>query len=164
MRDHGIRQVVRKGLDWLDRQPGLVFWVVLYLVRWPVIIPVSWFQGWLASLFLRAHELDGPLQPHLSMLIVPPLLETFIECTLPYWILSRLGKIPVGRPWGFIVLSGGLMALLHFPYALPCGFVTGVFLAYGYAHFAPRSQGLAFAATALFHAAINAAGFVWLQM
>ena len=56
------------------------------------------------------------------------------------------------------------MALLHFPYALPCGFVTGAFLAYCYAHFAVRSQWLAFVAAALYHAAINLVGFVLLGL
>jgi hypothetical protein len=164
MRNHRLIAAGRKSLDWLDRQPGFVFWLVLYLTRWPVIIPVSWLQGLLGSLFLGAAEMEMTLKPHVGMLVFPPLLETFIECTLPYWILSRMKRIRPGRPWGFICISGIIMALLHFPYALPCGFVTGVFLAYCYAHFAARSQWRAFAATALYHAAINAVGFVLLSL
>lgn len=164
MHDHRFIDVGRRWLDWLDHRHGLVFWIVLYLARWPVIIPVSWLQGLLASLFLSIDQANGTLQPNVGTLIFPPLLETLIECALPYWVLSRMKRIPAGRPWGFILISGGIMALLHFPYALPCGFVTGVFLAYCYAHFSARSQWLAFGATALYHAAINVVGFVLLGL
>jgi hypothetical protein len=155
---------LRSALDWLDRQNGGVFWAVLYLARWPVIVPVVWLQVLLASLLMSGADKAVTLRPHVVMLVLPPILETLIECTLPYWVLSGLKRLGAGRPWGFILISGGVMALLHWPFALPCGFVTGVFLAYCYAHFAPRSRWLAFGATALYHAAINAVGFVLLLL
>lgn len=163
MREHRLAVVGRRWLDWLDRQHGPVFWAVLYLARWPVIVPLGQLQGLLASFFLSNAEMAVPLRPHIGMMVFPPILETLIECTLPYWVLSRMRRIGAGRPWGFILISGGIMALLHWPFALPCGFVTGVFLAYCYAHFAPRSLWLAFGATALYHAAFNAVGFVLLE-
>ena len=164
MRYGSLAMSGQKWLDWLDRQHGFVFWIVLYLARWPVIIPVGWLQGMLASLFLGNPPANATLQPYVGMLIYPPILETLVECTLPYGVLSRMGRISTGRPWAFIVVSGGIMGVLHLPYALPCGFVTGLFLAYCYAHFAKRSHWLAFAATALYHAAINVVGFVLLAL
>ena len=52
------------------------------------------------------------------------------------------------------------MLVLHPPLAAPCTLVTGVFLAYCYAHFAIGSHWKALAATSLFHAAINLVGLV----
>jgi len=152
---------VNRYLDRLEQQRDGVFWLVLYLVRWPVIIPVGYVQGLLASGVVGASDAWRPGVGGGALLVpivVPPIVETLIECTLPYWILKRLGKIGPARPWTFILISASIMALLHFPVAVPGGFVTGMFLAYGYGHFATRGHAAAFAYTALYHAAINAVG------
>ena len=53
------------------------------------------------------------------------------------------------------------MVLLHplTPVVITFAFVTGSFLAYVYAHFAPQSRFKAFLHTAVFHAAINVVGW-----
>jgi hypothetical protein len=138
------RSLVLPGcLDWLDRQRDGIFWSVLYLVRWPVIIPVSFVQGLLVAGVLGGRDAWKPEVGGAALLvpiILPPILETLIECTLPYWILKRLGRIASARPWTFILISASMMALLHFPVAVSCAFVTGMFLAYCYGHFAIRGH------------------------
>jgi hypothetical protein len=98
--------------------------------------------------------------------VLAPVLETLTECLLPYWIMRKLNLIPAaGRAWGFVAVSAILMALLHFtawPAALLPSLITGAFLGYTFAHFAPNNFGQAFLHTALFHAAINLVG--WIQL
>jgi hypothetical protein len=110
-------------------------------------------------------ELSGvnPIILFAIIVIIDPLLETLLECSLPFFILSLIhrknGKLPA-RPWLFIIISAMLMALLHPMLAaiLP-SLITGLFLAYCYAHFANRSFGSAILYTTAFHAAINIVGW-----
>lgn len=66
------------------------------------------------------------------------------------------------RTWPFVVVSAAAMVLLHplTPVVITFAFITGLFLAYVYEHFAPRSQFKAFFHTATFHAAINLVGWI----
>jgi hypothetical protein len=158
------RSAVTRVLDWLDARGPLQFFALLYIARWVVIVPMAA----LSHRFLDTSDQErvwewltakdaAALAFHL--LLRSPLIETLIECVLPYLIITRIQKRWVRRPWGFIVASGFVMALMHpMLFALPFAFVTGVFLAYCYAHFAIHSTWRAFAATAAFHAAINVVG------
>jgi hypothetical protein len=116
-------------------------------------IPESWSEG-------------SPLGLFVGLVVVPPLIETLVECTGPYWLFSRLRGYRRNRPkrcWGFIVVSASMMALLHpILAALMPAFVTGAFLAYCYQHFAPVGIWRAIAGTWAFHGAINLVGWTML--
>jgi len=158
-----------KWLDWLDSQKGWQFMGIVYIVRWFIIIPYM-----IASKFLFTDaqiseaSLSGlrevnPIILFLAIVIISPLLETLLECSFPYFIISvihrKKGKLPA-RSWSFIIISALLMVLLHPMLAaiLP-SLITGLFLAYCYAHFANRNFGSAFFYTTAFHAAINIVGW-----
>jgi hypothetical protein len=154
---------LKSWLDWLDRQNDVVFFVVLYFVRWPVVLSLSALQ----SIFVRALVGDKAMESFLPsnalvaflvMVVAYPIIETPLECSLPYWFLKKLDKINAPRPWLFIFVSAALMGFLHC--GLPLSLVTGLFLGYCYAHYAGKSQGLALGCTVLFHAAINLTGWV----
>jgi hypothetical protein len=98
--------------------------------------------------------------------IIPPLLETLVECSLPYWVISRIRDYRAKRPrrcWGFVAVSACVMAAFHpMLAALLPAFVTGAFLAYCYAHLALTGIGRTILATAVFHGAINIVGWTML--
>lgn len=110
----------------------------------------------------------SPLVLLLGFLVIAPVLETLVECLLPYAIMNRLGRIPSGRrAWGFIGVSAVLMALWHlsaWPAAIVPSLITGAFLAYTFAHFAPESRSRAFLHTWAFHAGINLVGWTLLTI
>ena len=152
-----------KVLDRLDRLSPWAFTGILYILRWMVIIPLA-FVLTLFTTSSQAVEFQGaPLGLFIGFIFLAPLGETLIECALPYWVMLKFNKIPLGkRPWLFVAISAGIMALLHieaWPLALPPSLMTGAFLAYTYAHFAPRGFGRALLHTSLFHAAINIIGW-----
>lgn len=158
-----------KWLDWLDSKSGWKFVGIIYIVRWCLIVPYM-----IASKFLftdaqiseasmsKLQEMN-PITLFLGIVIISPLLETLLECSLPFFIISVIhrnkGKLPA-RPWLFIIISAMLMVLLHPMLAaiLP-SLITGLFLAYCYAHFANRNFGSALLYTTAFHAAINIVGW-----
>lgn len=153
-------------LDRLDAQQPWRFLLVLYFLRWLILLPAAALSGWLFpgesdTLFQDLGALQiGTLA--LSMLILNPCFETLVECTLPYWILNKI-RAPSGRPWVFIFVSAALMAVLHqtLPALIP-SLITGLFLAYTYGHFAAQNQVKATLLTVLFHACINLVGFLLL--
>lgn len=157
-------------LDWLDSKAPWQFVGILYIVRWCLIVPYM-----IAAIFLftDAHiskaslpeELSGmnPFLLFANLVIIAPLLETLLECSLPFFILSLIyrkkEKLP-SRPWLFVIISAMLMVLLHpMLAAIVPSLVTGLFLAYCYAHFAARNFGSALLYTTAFHAAINVVGW-----
>jgi hypothetical protein len=158
-----------KWLDWLDSKKGWQFVGIIYIVRWCFIVPYM-----IASKFIftdaqisqasmsQLREIH-PITLFLAIVIISPLLETLLECSLPYFILfvihRKKGKLPP-RPWSFIIISALLMVLLH-PVlaAIVPSLITGLFLAYCYAHFAYRNFGSALFYTTAFHAAINIVGW-----
>jgi len=153
----------RAFLDRLDRLPPWAFTGTLYLLRWPVIL----LAGVLLDPLLgpgRALEFDAsPVRLLVGFLLIAPLSETLLECALPYWIIrKRRGKSLGPRPWGFVIVSAALMAILHidaWPHAIVPSLITGSFLAYTYAHFAVRNTRQAILHTTVFHAAINLVGW-----
>lgn len=165
-----MRPTIIKLLDWLDRRDSCHFIIMLYVFRWIVLIPILVLDAFLlneaqsgaASMPNEWSELT-PIGLFLGLVIVPPLLETIIECTIPFWIFARVRNYQQMRPvrcWGFITVSACIMAMLHpMIAAIVPAFITGGFLAYCYAHFAPRSIWKAILATFVFHAAINMVGW-----
>ena len=162
-------------LDWLERRSAWQFVAILYVGRWIALAPIL-----LASHFLLtpAHQASAampeewragsPLGLFVGLVLVPPILETVVECTLPYWVFAKVRNYRRHRPrrcWGFVAVSACLMAVLHpMVGALLPALVTGAFLAYCYAHFAARNVWQALLATTLFHAAINLVGWTLLVL
>lgn len=148
-------------LNWLDRLPDWRFTSTLYLLRWLVIVPIS-LVLWPFSSSAAAFHGDGdPWEYLLPFLVVAPTLETLIECTLPYWVLNKVLNVRREPHWPFVFVSATAMVVLHplVPTVIVFAFITGAFLAYVYAHFAPTSHLKAFLHTAVFHAGINLVGW-----
>jgi len=162
-------------LDWCDRRNALQFLGILYAVRWICLAPLLALSHFVFTneQVASASVTEAPQEMNLWILllqfvIVAPLLETLVECSLPYLIISRIRKYQQNRPkrsWGFIAISACTMALLH-PVlaAIPPSLITGAFLAYCYAHFAEKSIPQAILATIGFHGAINIVGWTMLVM
>jgi hypothetical protein len=154
----------RRALDRLDSLSPWAFTGSLYLARWLIILPVAFAGQWLGAAKGGA-RFDAPVMTLLfGFLVLAPLFETVLECAAPYWLMRKAGLVAAGRrPWGFVVVSALLMALLHldaWPAALLPSLVTGGFLAYTYGHFAPQGGGTALGHTAVFHAGINIIGWL----
>jgi hypothetical protein len=158
------RLAMTNTMDRLDRLSPWAFTGSLYLLRWAVIIPISC----ISRLFVGT---SGNVTANASDLILlfgwvflSPLLETVLECAIPYWLMRKARGVPDGkRPWRFVAVSAAIMAVLHlgaWPAALLPALVTGGFLAYTYGHFAIRGLRPAMLHTASFHAAINIVGWV----
>lgn len=165
-----------RWLDRLDALGAVRFTLTLYAVRWVVLLPM------LGVLFIvgpssaarqaaQAHAETDLSVRAFQLLLAAPVVETLAECYAPYLILllffGSRRNISWKRPWFFVWISALIMVLvhpLHWTIIIPAA-VTGVFLAYTYAHFAPKSLGLAFLATTIFHSGINLVGFVsfWLS-
>ena len=162
---------VTRLLDWLDTRNAWQFLGLLYLARWVALIPVIVLEQVVftgaqtqAASMPEQWRHGSPLGMFLGLVIFPPLLETLVECSLPYWLIGKLWvSRRSGRAWGFILVSAFVMAVLHAMLAalLPAS-ITGAFLAYCYAHFAPSSISKAILATAGFHGAINLVGWTML--
>ena len=162
-------------LDWLDRRNAWHFVGILYLARWVALAPIMVLIHFVfteaqksAASMPEEWSKGTPLGLFLVLVVIAPLLETVAECTLPYWIISRVRDYRRNRPkrcWGFVAISACMMAALHPMLAglLPA-LVTGAFLAYCYAHFASSSIWEAILATAVFHGAINTVGWTMLVM
>jgi len=147
---------------WLDGLSDQRFTLFLYLLRWAIVVPL----GWLLSPFTTSADTikmpsADPWSLVIPFLIVAPVLETFLECTLPYTLMYRLRGRQPRSPWPFVVLAALAMVALHplTPVVIVFAFITGAFLAYVYRHFAPQSQLKAFVHTAVFHAGINIVGW-----
>ena len=161
---------ISRALDWLDHRKRWQFVAVLYVVRGALITAIMaiehlCFPGDQQSV-AQASELSklNPGVLLVLLVIMSPLIETLLECSLPYFIFSRMRNYRQSRPtrpWGFVVVSACVMALLHpMLSALAPSLVTGTFLGYCYAHFAARNAGQAILATSVFHGAINMVGWI----
>jgi hypothetical protein len=151
----------------LNRLDGLSPWAFtgsLYLARWIIIIPIGYALGQLGVSESTITFDASAIVLFFGFIFLAPLLETVLECVVPYWLMLKLRRIPAGkRPWGFVAISGMIMTLVHigaWPAALLPSFVTGAFLAYTYGHFAVRRLGSAILHTWAFHAAINIVGWI----
>ncbi|MCX5771723.1 MAG: hypothetical protein NTZ09_15840 [Candidatus Hydrogenedentes bacterium] len=129
----------------------------LWLARWVIILPLAFLLG------DKPPTISPSAMPALFVgaLILSPVVETLLECTLVYqlgkWFFWKKGPRP-SRPWGFIVAAALMMTVLHPINSSPLSFTTGAFLGYCYAHFAAHSRLRAFAFTTLYHTGINTVG------
>jgi len=166
---------VAAALDWLDARSPWQFVAVLYVARWAVLAPVMvlsqvvFTQAQQSAATIPENWSEGtPVGLFVGLVLGPPLLETVLECTLPYWIISRVRDYRTNKPkrcWGFVAVSACVMAALHpMLAALLPALITGGFLAYCYAHFAPTGTGKAILATTLFHGAINMVGWTMIVL
>ena len=151
----------------LNRLDGFSPWTftgALYLARWLIILPVAWALGLLGASNNKMTFQVSAIEGFIGFIFLAPLLETVLECVVPYWLMLKTRRITPGkRPWAFVILSATLMALLHlsaWPAALVPSLVTGTFLAYTYGHFAVCGVGQAILHTSVFHAAINIVGWL----
>ena len=136
---------------------------VLWAVRWVVILPFNWLMSKLNGDGGTAANVSGDLLVLFLILIVgPPLVETVVECVLPYTILRKLRGSAPGVL--FIITSAALMSLLHLIslIAILDSAITGAFIAFVYAAAARRGQKIAFVHAFSFHSAINLIG--WLML
>ncbi len=146
----------------LDALQDWQFTLVLYLLRWAIILPLSALLSPLATSAdsLRPANFD-PLSFFFSLVLIDPAVETLIECTVPYWVMCAiLGRRPRST-WPFVILSTLVMVALHAmtPLVILFTSITGSFLAFVYGHFASKSQWKAFLHTTAFHAGINIVGW-----
>jgi hypothetical protein len=147
--------------NWLHQLPDWQFTGMLYLLRWLVVVPLSWLLAPLGSPD-DVLEFEGSLLGiAISFLIVAPVLETLLECTLPYLLIHGLLKTERHSPWPFVIVSALAMVVLHplTPRVITFAFITGAFLAYVYYRFAAEDHRKAFLHTAVFHAGINIVGW-----
>lgn len=162
-------------LAWLDQRDAWQFVGVLYVARWVAlafVVALSHFvfsdhQNAAASIPEGLHKVNAAAL-FFMLVVISPLIETLVECTLPYFLISRVRDSRETRPnhsWGFVGVSACVMALLHpMLAALAPSLITGAFLAYCYAHFAARNTGQAILATTTFHAGINIVGWTMILM
>ena len=162
-------------LDWLDQRKPSQFVAILYALRWFALAPVMVLTPLIfnEAQRTRASMPDDMLRMDAGVLLVfmvfiGPFLETLVECTVPYFIISRIRDYRSNRPvrcWGFVATSACVMALGHpMLAALLPSLITGAFLAYCYAHFAEKSAGQAILATTVFHGAINIVGWTFIMI
>jgi hypothetical protein len=158
-----------RWLDWIDRRSPVRFTLLLYALRWVVLLPVMMLiqiVGPGASSEAMFEMLAGQdlLELFLGLIVEAPLSETLVECSLPYLALRfllRERRMDSRRPWIFVATSALVMVCLH-PIewqTVVLTAITGTFLGYTYGHFAPHGHVRAFLVTAAFHAAINLVGF-----
>jgi hypothetical protein len=166
-----FKSILSRYLDWVDNKTRWQFLAIQYTVRWIILLPIILFDSLFpaaaekASIPLQAYN-TNPVWLFALLVIISPLLETLIECSLPYAVISffkrKEGKLP-RRAWSFIITSAFVMVILHLSYGpavlLP-SLITGIFLAYTYSHFAADSLRYAFGAAVIFHSSINIVGFI----
>jgi len=162
--------LVTTGLDWIDERTAWQFVAILYVGRWVTLAPVVLFSHFVFTQSQQAEasmpeewSQGSPAALFICLVVISPIMETLVECSLPYWIISRIRNYRTKRPkrcWGFVAVSACVMAMFHpiLAAVLPA-FVAGAFLAYCYAHFAPSGIWRAILTTAGFHAAINVVGW-----
>jgi len=175
-------------LDRLDRLGPVCFTLTLYVARWLVLLPMMPILSALTPSGPANRALVEKLQSFplgglfLSTVLVAPVLETLIECTLPCLLLQRLAgpprnpparlrrrtmlreprgqRRPQERPWILVGFSAAIMVLLHpleVRVIVPTA-ITGAFLGYTYGHLVARGHVTAFLATTAFHGGINMVG------
>lgn len=144
-----------KRSDW-------AFTAKLWLLRWAIVLPVGWFMMMALTEPGARYQGSANLLTLVGFLLIAPIIETVLECLVP-WLLLALFTKPPHRGL-FIAISAGLMAILHSPTitAITLGAITGVFLALVFSHFAVRSKFTALIHTMVFHSAINLVGWIFL--
>jgi hypothetical protein len=138
-------------------------WVLtgeLWVGRWLIILPLNWLAPEKGQpVGVEAFTNINLFSLFVLLVIAAPIIETLLECSLPYWILSRFMR-PVFAPI-FIIISAVMMAALHLvsPMAVVNALITEAFIAGVYALAARRGQLDAFVHATTFHSAINLVGW-----
>jgi len=156
----------RSVFDRIESLNDWVFLAFLYAAQSLLVLPYSLTASAgaesadeSAAWLLEYH----PVIVFLYLVLLGPLLETLVECTVSYKMMSWLfwgRKKRPRHPWGFIAFSAGIMAASHPGWAaIYPSLATGALLAYAYARFARRSHWAAIGYTTLFHASINVVGW-----
>jgi len=161
---------ISRWFNWLDSKPAWQFLSILYALRWLLLTPymiaeefiIADDQVWI-DMSSKLAEIN-PALLFLLVVVISPLLETLVECSLPFFVLSwihrKKGRLPT-RPWLFVIISAILMTLLHpVMAAVVPAFISGAYLAYCYSHFAPRGLRYAVIYTTAFHGAVNIVGWI----
>jgi hypothetical protein len=152
----------------INRLPGWQFTLALYLLRWAIILPLGFLLQPFSTSADNIHLPNADLKAFfITGVLLDPLIETIVECSLVYFVLHSVLRVPTYRTRPFVFCSAMAMVLLHplTPIVFLFAFITGSFLAYAYAHFAPINHIRAIKHTTAFHAGINLVGWVlmWLQ-
>lgn len=154
---------IKNCVNRLDSFSPWAFTGSMYAIRWAMILPIGYALGTLGVSGGKAVFEGSPFVLLFGFIFLAPAMETLLECAMPYWLLSRAGRIRKDkRPWLFVVVSATLMTLLHisaWPSAIIPSLITGSFLAYTYGHFVPVGLGQAWLHTWVFHAGINIVGW-----
>jgi hypothetical protein len=148
---------------WLHTLPGWQFTLVLYLLRWAIVLPLGFLVQPFATSTDHVQVSSGdPVSFLLFGVLLDPLIETLLECSLVYIVLHSILRVSTYRVRPFVFCSAIAMVLLHplTPVVSIFAFITGSFLAYVYAHFAPINHIRAIKHTAAFHMGINLVGWV----
>jgi hypothetical protein len=171
----GARRL-RRVMAWLDRQPMIIYSLVMaatgVVCRLPVAIVVA---------LLKIPQTQAELQPiigadesfayaMLLLLVLAPLLETLLGQSLVIGLMSRWVTKKV---WPQIVVSATIFALCHLPrlHQAIAAFVPGLVLGYVYLAWFRRGRHRGYWATVLTHSWLNliatgigmALGFGWRQ-
>ena len=158
-----MQQIPVRLHAWLRALPDMQLWAALFAGRALLGLPLL-AVFYFGKIGTAAVPRDFPTSIHSPaflayVLLVAPVTETLLECSLPHLILrARIHR----HPWLFTIVSAALMAAIH-PIGLASVFplLTGLLLAYCYLLFLHRHPArVAFAVTASFHIAINLAGLV----
>lgn len=165
-----------RALAWLDRQPMVVYTLVMALVGIVGRIPVAIIAG-----LLRIPQTEADLQPiygadstfvgaMVGVLVVAPLLETLLCQSLLIGLMSRW---VTKKDWPRIVIPAVIFALLHLPrlHQAVAALTPGLVFGYVYLTWFRRGLRQGYWATVLAHAWTNliatgiamALGFGWRQ-
>jgi len=86
-----------RTLDWLDQRKAWQFVAILYAARWVALAPVMVLSHLVltegqkqASAMPEQWREGSPLGLFLGLVVVPPVLETLLECSLPHWVFSKV--------------------------------------------------------------------------
>jgi hypothetical protein len=152
----------------IKRLPGWQFTLVLYLLRWAIVLPLGFLLEPFSTSSDNLHLQNADLKTFfITGVLLDPLVETVLECSLVYFLLHTVLGVATHRIRPFVFCAAMAMVLLHplTPVVFIFAFITGSFLAYVYAHFALINHIRAIKHTTAFHAGINLVGWLlmWLQ-
>jgi hypothetical protein len=158
-----MQQILFRLHTWLRTLPDTQLWAALFVGRALLGLPLlaAFYFGHIGTAAVPKDFVSSIHSPAFLayVLLVAPVTETLLECSLPHLILrARIHR----HPWLFAIVSAVLMVVIH-PIGLASVFplLTGLLLAYCYLLFLHRHPArVAFVVTASFHIAINLAGLV----
>ena len=89
--------IPERALEFLDRRRAVQFVAILYAARWVALAPVMVLSHLVltdsqkqASAMPEQWREGSPLGLFLGLVVVPPVLETLLECSLPHWVFSKV--------------------------------------------------------------------------